>query len=134
MRFRKVIILSIAAISLHCSAVYSQQFKIIKTPAQKGAPLNSPKIEQQISDLIADRVEINKKVPSFETTIEAKEFKEMVSLESLMFPAEELYGSHWENKNVNPFVNKKVDFPDSCQINCSSFYFPIDYEEVKIDR
>lgn len=132
MKFYKVFIITILAISMHNTTAISQQFKITKAAPQKGTPLNSPKFEKQVSDLIADRVDINKKVPSFETTIEAKEFKEMVSMEALMYPADELYGSHWENKNVNPFVNKKIEFPDSCNIDCSSFYFPIDYDEVKI--
>lgn len=133
-KLNKVIALTIAAILL-CSftgTTYSQQNKTVKSTPQKDTPLNSPKLEKQIADLIADRVDITKKTPTFKTAIEAKEFKEMVSMESLMYPADELYGSHWENKNVNPFANKKIEYPDSCSIDCSSFYFPIDNEEVKI--
>lgn len=134
MKLLKVFIITIATLALHCSVANSQQFKLFKgaTPTKKETPADAVKINKQISDLIADRVDVNKKVPSFETTIEAKEFKEMISMEALMYPADELYGSHWENRNVNPFVNKKIEFPDSCQINCSTFYFPIDYDEVRI--
>ena len=43
-----------------------------------------------------------------------------------MFPAEELYGSNWENQWVDPFRGTaKVNFPDSFAIDCSSFVYPI---------
>ena len=43
-----------------------------------------------------------------------------------MFPADELYGSNWENRWVDPFRGAaKVNFPDSFAIDCSSFVYPI---------
>ena len=43
-----------------------------------------------------------------------------------MFPADELYGSNWENRWVDPFRGTaKVNFPDSFAIDCSSFVYPI---------
>mgnify|MGYP000391099298 CR=1 FL=1 len=42
-----------------------------------------------------------------------------------MFPADELYGE-WTNEWVNPFRGKKVDLPDSCIIDCSTFVLPMD--------
>ena len=42
-----------------------------------------------------------------------------------MFPADELYGE-WTNEWVNPFRGKKVDMPDSCVIDCSTFVLPMD--------
>ncbi len=52
--------------------------------------------------------------------------EEVLARESLMYPAEELYGGHWETEIVNPFVNKKIVYPDSAQIDCSAFVIPID--------
>ena len=51
---------------------------------------------------------------------------EMEEKENLMFPADELYGSNWENRWVDPFRGAaKVNFPDSFAIDCSSFVYPI---------
>ena len=50
----------------------------------------------------------------------------MEEKENLMFPADELYGSNWENRWVDPFRGAaKVNFPDSFAIDCSSFVYPI---------
>lgn len=48
-----------------------------------------------------------------------------------MFPAEELYGSDWDNRFVDPFRNKNIHFPDSCTIDCSSFILPV-LNEIKV--
>jgi murein DD-endopeptidase MepM/ murein hydrolase activator NlpD len=44
-----------------------------------------------------------------------------------------LYASHWENKWVDPFQGKAkalVNFPDSFQIDCSSFVYPIGIDSM----
>ncbi|MDR2809718.1 MAG: peptidoglycan DD-metalloendopeptidase family protein [Tannerellaceae bacterium] len=47
--------------------------------------------------------------------------------EDLLFPADELYGSNWDTRWVDPFYGDtmRVVFPDSCKIDCSSFIIPI---------
>ena len=46
-------------------------------------------------------------------------------MEDLEFPADELYGE-WTNDWVDPFRGKKIDMPDSCRIDCSTFVLPLD--------
>jgi murein DD-endopeptidase MepM/ murein hydrolase activator NlpD len=46
-------------------------------------------------------------------------------LEALNYPADELYGG-WDTLWVNPFRSKEVLFPDSFNIDCTSFVIPID--------
>lgn len=82
------------------------------------------KMDKRVSELMADRVGIRK-------NMELKELAtlndiEMEARENLMFPADELYGSNWENQWVDPFRGKvKINFPDSFAIDCSSFVYPI---------
>lgn len=83
-------------------------------------------MEQHVSELMAERVGFKKDI-AMEKLAEAT-FNAEVARESLMFPAEELYGSNWNTRWVNPFQGEEVkpDFPDSCAINCASFVYPID--------
>lgn len=83
-------------------------------------------MEQHVSELMAERVGFKKDI-AMEKLAEAT-FNAEVARESLMFPAEELYGSNWNTRWVNPFQGEEVkpDFPDSCAINCVSFVYPID--------
>lgn len=70
----------------------------------KGAPkqiVHIEKMDKRVSELMADRVNIRK-------NMELKELAtlseiEMEEKENLMFPADELYGSNWENRWVDPF-------------------------------
>ena len=82
-------------------------------------------MDQNVSELMADRVGFKKDIgltKLSEATINAE-----VARESLLFPADELYGSNWNTQWVNPFRDEKnVTFPDSCMIDCSSFYYPLD--------
>lgn len=83
-------------------------------------------MEERISELMADKVPVRKDI-ALQELIEINERAQLMQKESLMFPAEELYGSHWDNKRVDPFQGQiKPVFPDSCQIDCSSFTIPID--------
>ena len=57
--------------------------------------------------------------------------KAVLSMEELLFPADELYGSHWENQFVDPFRGKiGVNFPDSFDIDCTSFIYPIKIDSM----
>ncbi|MDL2256024.1 peptidoglycan DD-metalloendopeptidase family protein [Parabacteroides sp. OttesenSCG-928-G06] len=105
-----------------------------QTAETKDNVLSSPQIqlaEERISELMADKVPVRKDI-ALQELIEINERASLVKMESLMFPAEELYGSHWDNKWVDPFQGQvKPIFPDSCEIDCSSFTIPID-SQVKI--
>lgn len=98
-----------------------------KINEDEGAPkqiVHIKKMDKRVSELMADRVNIRK-------NMELKELAtlseiEMEEKENLMFPADELYGSNWENRWVDPFRGAaKVNFPDSFAIDCSSFVYPI---------
>ncbi len=82
------------------------------------------KMDERVSELMADRVGIRKQIELKE--LASFDEKVLEAQENLMFPADELYGSNWENKWVDPFQGKsKVNFPDSFVIDCSSFVYPI---------
>ncbi|MDH6356746.1 peptidoglycan DD-metalloendopeptidase family protein [Parabacteroides sp. PF5-9] len=87
-------------------------------------------MDERVSELMADRVGIKKDI-AIKELIQLDEEADLLSHESLMFPADELYNSHWENQYVNPFRNGGVEFPDSCEIDCSTFILPID-SEIKV--
>ena len=98
-----------------------------KIKEDKGTPkqiVHIKKMDKRVSELMAYRVNIRK-------NMELKELAtlseiEMEEKENLMFPADELYGSNWENRWVDPFRGTaKVNFPDSFAIDCSSFVYPI---------
>ena len=98
-----------------------------KIKEDEGAPkqiVHIKKMDKRVSELMADRVNIRK-------NMELKELAtlseiEMEEKENLMFPADELYGSNWENRWVDPFRGAaKVNSPDSFAIDCSSFVYPI---------
>ncbi|MDR2118578.1 MAG: peptidoglycan DD-metalloendopeptidase family protein [Tannerellaceae bacterium] len=87
-------------------------------------------LDAHISALMADRVTrtditLNKIAELEELCIEAEE--------DMLFPADELYGSNWDTRWVDPFRGDTADvaFPDSCEIDCSSFIIPI-HNEPKI--
>lgn len=82
-------------------------------------------MDERVSELMADRV------IKTDITIEKIATLEEILLEEqedLLFPADELYGSNWDTRWVDPFRvdNNDVVFPDSCEIDCSSFIVPID--------
>lgn len=91
-------------------------------------------LDRHVSELMADRVGFKKDLSSVKI-LEA-EYEEILSHESLMFPAEDLYGSNWDTRWVDPFKgsNEKVEFPDSCAIDCSSFVYPIAIDSIARDR
>lgn len=109
-------------------AVTAQAVKPEKTKTQKdpeGAKHPTHQLmEQRVSELMADRVEFKKDI-ALKELAEINEQIRLEANENLMFPADELYGE-WTNEWVNPFRGKKVDLPDSCVIDCSTFVLPMD--------
>lgn len=88
-------------------------------------------MDQRVSELMADRVGFKKDM-ALKELAEINENAELVAKENLMFPADELYGSNWDNRWVNPYSRcENITFPDSFAINCTSFVSPID-TEVKV--
>ncbi len=81
-------------------------------------------MEERVSELMADRVGFKKDM-ALKELAEINERAELEARENLMFPADELYGE-WTNEWVNPFRGKKIDLPDSCVIDCSTFVLPMD--------
>lgn len=82
-------------------------------------------MDERISALMADRVDFKKDMALMELAA-INERAELEARENLLFPADELYGGDWTNEWVNPFRGKKIDYPDSCVIDCSTFVLPID--------
>ena len=88
------------------------------------------KMDKRVSELMADRVSIRKNMELKELATLNEEA--MIVREDLMFPADELYGSTWENQWVDPFrgTTAKVNYPDSLAIDCSSFVYPIGIDSM----
>ncbi len=115
----------IAIIGPGTSAQFKKHSKKEEAPKQT---VHIVKMDEQVSELMADRVTIRKDIGLRELAeINARMDEAMEKEEDLMFPADELYGSNWDNQWVNPFRGKdKIELPDSCEIDCSSFVLPID--------
>ena len=87
------------------------------------------KMDKRVSELMADRVNFKKEI-AIQELAKLDEEAELEE-EELMFPADELYGSSWENQWVDPFRGgQKVEFPDSCAIDCSAFVYPIAIDSI----
>jgi murein DD-endopeptidase MepM/ murein hydrolase activator NlpD len=85
-------------------------------------------LDEQVLNLMADHMGIKQPLATEAlASVEYVSHDELVEAESLMYPADELYGS-WDTLWVNPFrtKEKKIDFPDSFSIDCQSFIIPID--------
>lgn len=103
-----------------------------ETKIKKQTEKQTQLMDIRVSELMADRVGFKKDILLKELeNIDEVILKEELAFEELMYPADELYGSHWENKWVNPFRNTKIEFPDSAEIDCSRFVLPID-NEIKV--
>jgi LysM repeat protein len=87
------------------------------------------KMDKRVSELMADRVGFKKDIALKELAIMDEEAE--LDEEELMFPADELYGGNFESRWVDPFRGgKKVEFPDSCAIDCSAFVYPIAIDSI----
>lgn len=108
-----------------------------KVPEDKNPPkptVHIVKMDKRVSELMADRVTIKKDLGLKELAeINAKIEESLEDNEDLLFPADELYGSNWDTRWVDPFkgASEKVEMPDSCEIDCSSFILPID-SQIKV--
>lgn len=95
--------------------------KTVKNDSPRQA---APVINQEsVSNLIADKKEMALKELA---AIRSIELNKAISDEARLYPADELYGSNWENRFVDPFRGTTPPaLPDSCAIDCSSFVLPI---------
>lgn len=114
-------LLSICCSILIVSTVEGQEKNQINDPNEGSHQL----MNERVSELMADRVGFKKDLV-LEELAAINEMEELEAKEDLMFPADELYGSHWANDWVDPFRGMKVTYPDSCVIDCSAFVFPLD--------
>lgn len=91
---------------------------------KQAVPVINP---ENVNNFIADRVSYKKeRVLKELATIHSIELKTAIDEEAKLYPADELYGSNWENRFVDPFRGSaNVTFPDSCAIDCSTFILPI---------
>lgn len=122
------VLLGMGCTILSAATLFAQSPESDETSTQRS---QSQLMEDRVSELMADRVPIKKDI-ALQELIESNEKVELLLKESLMFPADELYASHWENKFVDPFRGEvKAVFPDSFGIDCSSFVIPID-SEIKV--
>lgn len=119
--------MSIRALLFICCATVMVSASRAEEPTKTVAPSQRPHklMDKRVSELMADRVGFKKDVALKELAAMNEE-AELVDAEALMFPADELYDSHWANDWVDPFRGKKIEFPDSCAIDCSTFVLPLD--------
>lgn len=118
-----------------CTTVFVSAVEA-KDPEGKGTPaptIHIIKMDKSVSELMADRVTIRKdmglkELAEINTLVE----EDLEAREDLLFPADELYGSNWDTRWVDPFrTGDKVEMPDSCEIDCSAFILPID-SQIKV--
>ena len=117
-------LLSICCSILIVSTVEGQEKNQINDPNEGSHQL----MNERVSELMADRVGFKKDLV-LEELAAINEMEELEAKEDLMFPADELYGSHWANDWVDPFRGMKVTYPDSCVIDCSKICFSIGYDD-----
>lgn len=118
-------LLFICCTSLLVSAVSAKGNEGKDTPKQT---IHIVKMDKRVSELMADRVTIRKDMGLKELAeINARVDESLAANEALMFPADELYGSNWDTRWVDPFRGEnKIEMPDSCAIDCSTFTLPLD--------
>jgi len=102
-----------------------------KKESQPVSALQTQLMNEQISELMADRVGMRKGIAVEElAVIEDFMHEDLVEYESMMFPADELYG-YWDTIWVNPFRSQQITYPDSFYVDCTSFVIPID-NQIKV--
>lgn len=125
--------MSIRSLLFVCCAVVMVSATKAETPVgkQPHKPATRAQImDKRVSELMADRVGFKKDIALEE--LSAINEKAELAKEEVMFPADELYGSNWDTRWVNPFREGGVTFPDSCAIDCSTFTLPIDSHQVRV--
>ena len=119
----KAFLFTCCAALLVATADAKRPVKIVTPPASEQTQPSHQLMHQRVSELMADRVGFKKDMT--DKLIEMSELEELEAMEDLEFPADELYGE-WTNDWVDPFRGKKIDMPDSCCIDCSTFVLPLD--------
>ena len=119
----KAFLFTCCAALLVTTADAKRPVKIVTPPASEQTQPSHQLMHQRVSELMADRVGFKKDMT--DKLIEMEELEELEAMEDLEFPADELYGE-WTNDWVDPFRGKKIDMPDSCRIDCSTFVLPLD--------
>ena len=119
----KAFLFTCCAALLVTTADAKRPVKIVTPPASEQTQPSHQLMHQRVSELMADRVGFKKDMT--DKLIEMEEMEELEAMEDLEFPADELYGE-WTNDWVDPFRGKKIDMPDSCHIDCSTFVLPLD--------
>lgn len=107
------------------SAVSAKEPEKKENTEQTTSTTHTALMDKRVSELMADRVGFKKDIALKELAA-INERAELEAQENLMFPADELYGSNWDNRWVDPYGKADIAFPDSFSIDCSSFTFPID--------
>jgi len=103
-----------------------------KVEAPPVSTLQFQLINDQIATLMADRLSGKINITGEElAVIDDYLFDEMVEFESMVFPADELYGGAWDTTWVNPFRNREIIHPDSFFVDCTTFMLPID-QTIKV--
>ena len=116
----KAFLFTCCAALLVTTADAKRPVKIVTPPASEQTQPSHQLMHQRVSELMADRVGFKK-----DMTDKLIEMEELEAMEDLEYPADELYGE-WTNDWVDPFRGKKIDMPDSCRIDCSTFVLPLD--------
>ena len=119
----KTFLFTCCAAVLVATADAKRPVKIVAPTTPEQTQPTHQLMDQRVTELMADRVGFKKDMT--DKLIEMNELEELEALEDLEYPADELYGE-WSNDWVDPFRGKKVDMPDSCRIDCSTFVLPLD--------
>ncbi|MEA4809937.1 MAG: peptidoglycan DD-metalloendopeptidase family protein [Macellibacteroides fermentans] len=86
-------------------------------------------MDSKVTELMADRVGFKKEMAAKELSdLNSKMLEAELAEEDKMFPADELYGSIWDNRWVNPYKKENLTLPDSFRIDCSTFVLPVTSE------
>ncbi len=94
-------LLFICCTSFMVSAVSAQKQTGTDTPKET---IHIVKMDKRVSELMADRVTIRKDMGLKELAeINARVDESLAANEALLFPADELYGSNWDTRWVDPF-------------------------------
>ncbi len=78
------------------------------------------KVETAISQILADRVSFKKDM----FKIDSLSMVDLMEQEAILFPADDVYASVWENQYVDPYKRHNVTIPDSFKIDCSKYVAP----------
>ncbi|MDR1980181.1 MAG: peptidoglycan DD-metalloendopeptidase family protein [Tannerellaceae bacterium] len=116
---------NILSLFLTCCTTFTVLTVKAEDPVKNTISTQTKLLDERISELMADRVK--KDILSEKLMLLEEAFLE--EEEDMLFPADELYGSNWDTRWVDPFRNaENITFPDSCEIDCSAFILPLDCE------